>query len=140
MTVRDIVDFYSGIVRFSFSESNEPLQRDNFKEKYPEFLDREISSYTVIGEKITQNYNIIFMTLVADNNSYQAKMNTVAKHFEKALIEADADVEALNLEFTDTNEDDYAVITWKGGCKKKVNISGDSPRGMMEDILNNAWR
>lgn len=67
------------------------------------------------------------------------KMNTVAKHFEKALIVADADVEALNLEFSD-DEDDYAVITWKGGHKKKVNISGDSPRGMMEDILNNAWK
>jgi hypothetical protein len=79
------------------------------------------------------------MADIISRKKHIEKMTIVAEHFEKALIEASCDVIALELKFSDTEKDE-AIITWDGGNQRRINIDGDSPRAMMEDILDKAWR
>lgn len=54
--------------------------------------------------------------------------------FELTLISADLDITGLSL-----SDDDHAVITFKGGGTRKVNIEADSYGAIILDVMKHAF-
>lgn len=63
------------------------------------------------------------------------KSDFVEFSLEPLIKRIDESVERLEYEYSEETLDEYCVISYKNGFRRKVNISGDSEKSIVFDVL-----
>lgn len=70
------------------------------------------------------------MSLYGTERRWNFGKSIFVKIFEQTLISANLDITGLHL-----IDDDAVLIEFKGGCKRRVNIEGDSFGAIITDVM-----
>lgn len=65
----------------------------------------------------------------------QQKKDSFVRHELRALLQAiDRDITDVSYS-VEENGEEFALITWQNGYKRRINVSGDSLRALVWDTL-----